>query len=85
MIRHSISFEFKHSINSRKSLFKGIGVDSLSQFEECGDPLLRCHSSAGESVGGISLIKTGEDADYFLHDLILRWFPKRWQRGTCPH
>ena len=47
-------------------------MGSLSQFEECGDALLRGHSSAGEGVGGIGLVKAVEDADYFLHNLILR-------------
>jgi hypothetical protein len=70
--RYSASFEFKHSINSRKSLLKGIGVGSLSQFEEYADPLLRGHLSAGKGIGGIGLLKAGENADYFLHDLILR-------------
>ena len=72
--RYSTSFEFKHSIDSRKSLLKGIGVGSLSQFKEYADPLLRGHLSAGKRIGGIGLFKAGENADYFLHDLILRWF-----------
>src|SRR6516164_1986742 len=60
--RYSTSFEVKHSINSRKSLLKGIGVGSLSQFEEDGDALLRGHLSAGECVCGIGLLKAGENA-----------------------
>ena len=69
--RYSTSFEFKHSINSRKSLPKGIGVGSLSQFKEYAGPLLRGHLSAGEGIGGIGLFEAGENADYFLHGLIL--------------
>jgi hypothetical protein len=65
-------FEFKHSINSRKSLLKGIGVGSLSQFEEYTGPLLRGHLSAGKGIGGIGLLKGVENADYLLHNSILR-------------
>src|SRR5580658_9434254 len=72
--RYSTSFEFKHSINSRKSLLKGIGVGSLSQFEEYAGPLLRGHLSAGKGIGGIGFIECVENAGYFLHNLILRWF-----------
>jgi hypothetical protein len=71
--RYSTSFEFKHSINSRKSLLKGIGVGSLSQFEEYAGPLLRGHLSAGKGIGGIGFLKGVENADYFLHSPILRW------------
>jgi hypothetical protein len=60
--RYSTSFEFKHSINSRKSLLKGIG-GSLPQFEENIDPLLRSHLSAGKRIGGFALFKGGEDTD----------------------
>ena len=48
-------------------------MGSLSQFEEYADPLLRGHLSAGNSVGGIGFLKTVEDTDYFLHNLILLW------------
>ena len=72
--RYSTPFEFKHSINSRKSLFRGIGVGSLSQFKKYAGPLLRVHLSAGKGIGGIGLFKTGENTDYFLHQPILRWF-----------
>jgi len=64
-------FEFKHSINSRKSLLKGIGVGSLSQFEEDVHPLLRGHLSAGKGIGGIGFFKGVKNADYSLHNLIL--------------
>jgi hypothetical protein len=53
-------------------LLKGIGVGSLSQFEEYGGPLLRAHLSAGKGIGGIGCLKGVENADYFLHNLILR-------------
>ena len=69
--RYSTSFEFKHSINSRKSLLKGIGVGSLPQFEEYRGPLLRGHLGAGKSIGGVGFLKAVENADYFLHNLIL--------------
>jgi hypothetical protein len=42
-------------------------MGSLSQFEEYADPLLRGHLSAGKGIGGIGLLKAGENADYFLH------------------
>ena len=71
--RYSTSFEFKHSTNSRKSLLNGIGVGSLSQFEEYAGPLLRGHLSAGKRVRGIGFLKGIENADYFLHNPILRW------------
>src|ERR1035438_5996410 len=71
-IRYSTSFEFKHSINSRKSLLKGIGAGSFPQFEEDTGALLRGHLSAGEGVGGIGFVEAGENTGYFLHVLILR-------------
>jgi hypothetical protein len=78
--RYSTSLEFKHSINSRKSLLKGIGVGSLSQFEEYAGPLLRGHFSAGKSIGRIGFLKAVENADYFLHDFILRLLFDSWRR-----
>jgi len=48
-------------------------VGSLSQFKEYGGPLLRGHLSAGKGIGGIGFLKVVENADYFLHNLILRW------------
>jgi hypothetical protein len=36
--------------STRKSLLNGIGVGSFSEFEEYGNPLLRGHLSAGESL-----------------------------------
>ncbi len=72
--RYSTSFEFKHSINSRKSLLKGIGVGALSQFEEYAGPPLRGHFSTGKRIRSIGFLKAVENADYFLHNLILRGF-----------
>jgi hypothetical protein len=46
-------------------------VGSLSQFEKYVGPLLRGQLSAGKGVCGIGFLKTVEDADYFLHNLIL--------------
>ena len=46
-------------------------MGSLSQFEEYTGPLLRGHLGAGKGIG---FLKGVEDADYFLHSLILRWF-----------
>jgi len=70
-IRYSTSFEFKHSINSRKSLLRGIGVGSLPQLEECINPLLRGHLSAATGIGKVGFFKGVEDADHFLHGPIL--------------
>ena len=47
-------------------------MGSLSQFEEYADPLLRGHLSAGKGIGRIGLLKSVENADYFLHNPILR-------------
>jgi hypothetical protein len=66
--RYSTLFGFKHSINSRKSLLKGIRVGSLLKFEKDIDPLLRSHRRAGACVGVISIFQTGEHANYFLHN-----------------
>ena len=49
-------------------------MGSLSQFKEDGGALLRGHLSTGKGVGGVGLLKAGENADYSLHDLIVRWF-----------
>ena len=49
-------------------------MGSLSQCKEHGDPLQRGHFSAGKCIGDVGLVKAVENADYFLHDLILRWF-----------
>ena len=48
-------------------------MGSLSQFEEDVGPLLRGHLSAGKGIGGIGFFKGVENADYFLHNLILLW------------
>ena len=76
-------FDFKHSINSRKSLLKGIGVGSLSQFEEYASPLLRGHLSAGKGIGGIGFLKGVENSDHFLHNLILLWLFNWMGPGTA--
>ena len=49
-------------------------MGSLSQFKEDGDALLRGHLSAGKGVGGVGLLMAGENADYSLHEVIVRWF-----------
>jgi hypothetical protein len=46
-------------------------VGSLPQLEEYGNPLLRGHLSAAMGIGKIGFFKRVEDADYFLHTLIL--------------
>lgn len=51
-------------------------MGSLSQFEEYAGPLLLGHLSAGKGIGGIGGIETVENADYFFHNLILRWLFK---------
>jgi hypothetical protein len=58
-------------------------VGSLSQFEEYANPLLRAHLSAGNGVGGIGFLKAVEDADYFLHNVILLWLLVA-SRGSVP-
>jgi hypothetical protein len=50
-------------------------VGSLSQFKEYAGPLLRGQLSAGEGISGIRFFKGIENADYLLHNSILRRFP----------
>ena len=49
-------------------------MGSISQFEEYAGALLRGHLSAGKGIRRIGLVEVGENTDYFLHNLILRWF-----------
>jgi hypothetical protein len=69
-IRYSTLFEFKHSINSLKSLLKDIGMGSLSKFAEDIDPLLGAHPGAGKRIRGVCLFKARENPNGFLHSLI---------------
>jgi hypothetical protein len=48
-------------------------VGSLSQFEEYAGPLLRGHLSAGKGIGGIGFLEGVENANHFIHHLILRF------------
>jgi hypothetical protein len=57
-------------------------VGSLSQFEEYVGPLLWSHLSAGNGIGGIGCLKRVENADYFLHDPILRCLFDRGRPGS---
>ncbi len=70
-IRYSALFEFKHSINSRKSLLKGIRIRSLPQFAKNVHTLLRGHLRACHGIGCIGLFKTVEDTGCLLHRLNL--------------
>jgi hypothetical protein len=60
-------FEFKHSINSRKSLLKGIWVVSLPKYAENVDPLLRGHAGALERIRRVGFFEAVEDPNYFFH------------------
>lgn len=68
---YSTSFEFKHSINSRKSLLKGIGVRALAKLAEDIDALLRGHFCPCECVGSIGFLKAVENLNGLLHHFIL--------------
>ena len=57
-------------------------MGSLSQFEEYAGPLLRGHLSAGNGIGGIGFLKAVEDADHFIHNLILLWLFDRGVAGA---
>ena len=48
-------------------------MGSLSQFEEYANPLLWAYLTAGHGVGSVGFLKAVENADYFLHNLILLW------------
>ncbi len=60
-------FEFKHLINSRKSLLKGIWVSPLPKLAENVDPLLRGHLSAGQCIRRVGFFEAVEDPYDFLH------------------
>ena len=66
-IRYSTLFEFKHSMNSRKSLFKGIGISSFAESKEDVNSLLGTHLSTGFCIRGIRCLKAFEDPNLFLH------------------
>jgi len=65
--RYSTPFEFKHSINSRKSLLKGIGVGSFAKVEENVGPFLRGHSGTGKGVRCVRFFEAVKDANDSLH------------------
>ena len=70
-IKYSTVFEFKHSINSRKSSLKDIAVGSLAKFEENSDSLLGAHRRPGRSIGRVRFLEALEDANNLLHRLII--------------
>src|SRR5580658_10964637 len=82
--RYSTLFEFKHSINSRKSLLKGIGVGSLAKFEENVGPLLGGHLISAPRVGGIGFLEATEDADHFLHIFYFTYRPRARRNDRSP-
>ena len=64
---YSTSSEFKDSINSRKSLVRGIRERSLPDREEDVDPLLGTHPVAVKRISRVGFLKTPEDADDLFH------------------
>jgi hypothetical protein len=82
---YSALFEFKHSINSRKSLLKGIRVGSFAEFAENVHSLLRAHLRAGQRIRRVGFFETVEYPNYLLHELILlRARGKHRKRGKQP-
>lgn len=75
-------FEFKHSINSRKSLFKGIRVGSYAKFAENIHPLLRAHLGAGKRIGRVGFFETVEDANGPIHLLDFTLLAVPDERGS---
>ena len=65
--RYSTSFEFNNSINSRKSLFSGIGIAAVAEFDEDTQALFVGHRSIRARIGLVGILKTGEHPDRFLH------------------
>ncbi len=69
--RYSTSFEFKHSINSRKSLLIGIGERSFPYREKYLHPFLRSHPAARQRIRFIGFLDRIENADRLVHPSIL--------------
>src|ERR1035437_7573815 len=72
--RYSTPFEFNNSINSRQSLFSGIGVTAVAEFDQDTQTLLRGHGRVVPRVGLIGVLEAGKYLYRFLHaDIIARW------------
>ncbi len=67
-IGYSTRFVFSNSTNSRKSLFRCMGKDSLLQFEDNGNPEFRRHSQIFLHVNLVSFLDALEEADGLLHN-----------------
>ena len=67
-IRHSTLFEFKHSINSLKSLLRGIWERPFPDCEEYLDALLRTHMAPRIPIRFLEAIENTDDP---LHACIL--------------
>ena len=81
--RYSTSFEFRHSINSRKSLLKGIGVGSLSQFKEYAGSLLRGHLSVGKRSAASASSKLAKTRTTFSTILFYACSIVVWGQNTA--
>ena len=68
---NSMLFELSNSVNSRKSLFNGIRIHSLLKFQNYANSLLWSHPNVLGRIGFVCFFKRLENADYFLHNLIL--------------
>ena len=72
--RYSTPFEFNNSRNSRQSLFSGIGVAAVAEFDKDSQALLRGHRRVVARVGLISVLEAGKYPHRLLHaHIIARW------------
>src|ERR1035437_4797592 len=72
--RYSTPFEFNNSRNSRQSLFSGIGVSAVAEFDKDTQTLLRGHGRVVARVGLIGVLEAGKYPYRFLHEhIIARW------------
>ena len=62
--------EFSNSINSRKPLLIGIGIDKLAELQCQRNSLLGRHAQIGRNLGGIRFLKAMEDANRLFQRIL---------------
>ena len=65
--KYSTPFAFNNPTNSRKSLFSGIGMAAVAQFDQNPETLLGGHAGISTGIGCVSIGKARKYADNFLH------------------